>query len=88
MKTLSITDAKHRLAELLQSAEPVVVTRRGNPIGTLNLRALWRNETTTRRHRLACRRLIALAESAPIVDDPEQGITSELRRLRDSGEIY
>ena len=86
MKTLTITVAKKQLPELLQSQEPVTITRRGELLGVLSIRFTVKPAATSQRIRLAARRARKLAAKTPTVNNPEQGITAQIRRWRDSGE--
>lgn len=36
MKTVGVFDAKTRLSELIDSGEPVTITKHGRPVATLN----------------------------------------------------
>lgn len=87
MKTISITEAKRRLPELLQSAEPVTVTRHGDPIGTVKVRAVMRREVSAEQRAIAAARLIKRAEATASVADEDQGGVADLRRMRQRGDL-
>lgn len=87
MKTVSLTEAKRTLPELLQAGEPVTVTRRGEPIGTLNVRFVVRTGAGMVAGRKAARELLAMAKRAPITANAADTGTAELRRMRDRGEF-
>lgn len=86
MKTISLTEAKRQLPELLQSSEPVTVTRRGEPIGTLSAHITVRSANSRATHRKAARGLLAISARAPVTDREADTGTAELRRMRDRGE--
>jgi hypothetical protein len=79
MKTVSLAEAKRKL--------PETVARRDEPIGSLKVRAVMRAPVTEQGHHDACRALIQMAKKTRTVKTKAKGITAEVRRLRDLGEL-
>ena len=89
MKFITLSDA--------QSGEPSragVLVRLGSvagDVGTLpaglSLRVILKDSTTPERRAAAARRLVEMARAKPTVKTAAKGITAELRRLRNRGEL-
>lgn len=85
MKTVSITEARRRLGELMKAAEPVEVTRRGEPLGTL--RPSVRQPYDREKAMAAASDIRVLGERLAAKHKPSQkhGATAAVRALRDRG---
>ena len=85
MKTVTLTEARRQLGELVNSAEPVEITRRGERIGTLRGEA----EAPVDREKAmaAARGIRALSERLAAKRKPSKkhGATQAVRDLRDRG---
>lgn len=87
MKTLPISHVKRNLAAVLTAGETVAVTRRGQELAVVGVRVIAKPTTTLEQRQAAGRRLIEMARAKPTVRNASKGITAELRRARDRGEI-
>ena len=83
MKTLTITQARRQLGELVKSHETVEVTHRGEAIGTL--RAGTKSEPYDRDRAMAAARRIREI-GLKYKPSKKHGGTKALRQLRDHGE--
>ena len=85
MKTLTLTQARRQLGELVDAAEPVERTRRGVPIGTPrpSVRAPYNRDAAIE----AARGIRELGERLATWHKPSKkhGGTRALRELRDHG---
>ena len=86
MKSVSLTEARRSLADLVAEPQTVEVTRRGRPVGTL--RVLGQTEPDRERAMEAARGLRELAErvKATIKPSVKHGATRAVRELRDHGD--
>ena len=86
MKTLTLTQARRQLGELVRSHETVEVTHRGEAIGTLRGGAGAQGEAPCDRDRAmaAARRLREIG--LKYKPSKKHGGTRALRQLRDHGE--
>ena len=85
MKTLTITQARRRLGELVRSHETVEVTHRGATIGTL--RASAEVPYDRERAMAAAQHIRELSEMLAAKRKPSKkhGATQAVRKLRDHG---
>ena len=85
MKSLTLTQARHQLGELVRAAEPVELTRRGVPIGTLrpSVRAPYDRDAAIE----AARGIRELGERLAARHKPSKkhGAIKAIRDLRDNG---
>ena len=82
MKSVSITQAKRGLSELMTAEQTVEITNRGTPVGALRIYAEAKFDP--QRAQEAARRIRAL--SAKCKPSPRHGATQAIRDLRDNGE--
>ena len=82
VKTVSITEAKRKLSDLLSREQTVEITSRGTKVGTLRVFAQATRDP--QRAQDAARRMRAL--SAKCTPSPLGGATKAVRDLRDSGD--
>jgi prevent-host-death family protein len=82
MKSVSITQAKRGLSELMATEQTVEITNRGTPVGALHSYAQAKFDP--QRAQDAARRIRAL--SAKCKPSPRHGATKAVRDLRDNGE--
>ena len=87
MKTLTITQARRRLGELVKSHETVEVTHRGEAIGTLRGGAQAEPPYDRERAMAAARHIRELSEmlAAKYKPSKKHGATQAVRKLRDHG---
>ena len=83
MKTLTLTQARQQLGELMHAAEPVKLTRRGQPIGTLHVEAQAEPAHDRDRAMAAARRLREIGMTRK--PSKTHGGAKAVRKLRDDG---
>jgi hypothetical protein len=90
MKFLTLTDTANS-ADPSRAAALVRQADRAGDVGTLaanlSLRVILKDTTTPERRAAAGRRLLEMARAKPTVKTAAKGITAELRRQRNRGEI-
>lgn len=59
----------------------------GTVAANVSLRVILKDSTTPERRAASARRLVEMARAKPTVKTAAKGITAELRRLRDRGEV-
>ena len=89
MKFITLSDAAATGA--LRTGASVRLADAAGDVGTvatsLSLRVILKDETTPERRAAAARRLLEMARAKPMVKTAAKGITAELRRRRNRGEI-
>ena len=87
MKTITITQARRRLGELVQAHETVQVTHRGVPIGTLHASAQAEPPQDREREMAAAQGIRELSDRLAAKRKPSKkhGATAAVRALRDHG---
>ena len=87
MKTVTLTQARRRLGELVQASETVRVTHRGTPIGTLRADAQAEPPYDRDREMAAAQHIRELSDRLAAERKPSKkhGATAAVRALRDHG---
>lgn len=89
MKVLTLADGN--LADPARTGAMVRLSEGTGDVGTVagnvSLRVILKDDTTLERRAAAARRLVEMARAKPVVKNAAKGITAELRRRRNQGEL-
>jgi len=89
MKFITLSDSKTagpgRASALVRLGD--AATDIGTVPAGFSLRVIMKDNTTPERRAASARRLVEMARAKPTVKTAAKGITAELRRLRDRGEL-